>query len=236
MKTNYWAKFEVNCTYHIYNRGINGCNLFYKSENYRYFLQKWAHYLHPLLDVYAYCLMPNHFHFIASPNKSFWESLEYLNIEQAFPEREVLQQRLYQVLRGTLSLNECLELEFKDFFGAYSKGINKQEQRTGSLFQQRFKRVKLRSIAHIVEKIVYTHHNPIHHGFCSNYNNWVHSSYSVFLSDAPSRINRINVSTLFDIYIQENNIICYDGRNAFLQVHEDYRLQPPKNDEYNMEE
>jgi hypothetical protein len=184
------------------------------------------------------CLLldANHFHFIASPNKDFWEGLADVDIVKAFPEREVLQQRLHQVLRGDLSLNECLELEFKDFFGAYSKSINKQEQRTGSLFQQRFKRVKLRNIAHIVEKIAYTHHNPIHHGFCSNYTDWAHSSYPIFLSDASSRINRTNVCTLFDTYAQENNLICHGGRNAFLQVHEDYRLQPPRNDDYNMEE
>ncbi len=50
--------------YHIYNRGNNGENLFYRPENYGYFLQKFDHYLSGYLELYAYCLLPNHFHLL----------------------------------------------------------------------------------------------------------------------------------------------------------------------------
>jgi REP element-mobilizing transposase RayT len=55
---------EPDCFYHIYNRGINGCKIFDIENDYHFFLQKFCKYLKDLVDVYAYCLMPNHFHFL----------------------------------------------------------------------------------------------------------------------------------------------------------------------------
>jgi len=49
--------------YHIYNRGNNKDLIFFEDENYRYFLNKFKKYVSPFCDVYAYCLMPNHFHY-----------------------------------------------------------------------------------------------------------------------------------------------------------------------------
>jgi REP element-mobilizing transposase RayT len=50
--------------YHIYNRGNNGENLFIEARNYAYFLNLYTHYIHPVADTYAYCLMRNHFHLL----------------------------------------------------------------------------------------------------------------------------------------------------------------------------
>jgi putative transposase len=145
MAINYWEKFEGDAFYHVYNRGINGCNLFYTAENYRYFLAKWAKYLHPFLRVYAYCLMPNHFHFVVQPNTAFFEGIDTLDIGAVFPNRAVLQKRLRQIKQGEWTVNEFLEWQMKDLFSSYSKAIAQQEKRTGSLFQQRFKRLRLRT-------------------------------------------------------------------------------------------
>lgn len=49
--------------YHIYNRGNNKDLVFFEDENYRYFLNQFKKYVTPFCDVYAYCLMPNHFHY-----------------------------------------------------------------------------------------------------------------------------------------------------------------------------
>ncbi|RYF26826.1 MAG: transposase [Flavobacteriales bacterium] len=56
-------KTQDNSYYHIYNRGNNKENIFFEDENYRYFLRQFAKYLNQSCEVYAYCLMPNHFHF-----------------------------------------------------------------------------------------------------------------------------------------------------------------------------
>jgi len=51
-------------TYHIYNQANGSENLFKENENYRYFLQQYKKYIHPIAHTYAYCLLPNHFHFL----------------------------------------------------------------------------------------------------------------------------------------------------------------------------
>lgn len=55
---------EGGCYYHIYNRGINSTNLFRESQNYEFFLRKYALYLTDYVDTYAYCLLKNHFHLL----------------------------------------------------------------------------------------------------------------------------------------------------------------------------
>lgn len=50
--------------YHIYNKGNNNERLFAREENYDYFLNKFKKHLHGFIDIYSYCLLPNHFHFL----------------------------------------------------------------------------------------------------------------------------------------------------------------------------
>ncbi|MHB0876957.1 MAG: transposase [Anaerolineae bacterium] len=52
------------CFYHVYSRGANRATIFYEERNYRYFLRLAAKYLPPVAETYAYCLLPNHFHFL----------------------------------------------------------------------------------------------------------------------------------------------------------------------------
>ncbi|MEM8521113.1 hypothetical protein [Flavobacterium sp. PL12] len=59
---------EKNYYYHIYNKGINGTNIFSNNENKSYFLKQLDNYLKGNLSVYAYCLMDNHFHLIVKVN------------------------------------------------------------------------------------------------------------------------------------------------------------------------
>ena len=52
--------------YHLYNRGNNFQPIFFERTNYLYFLRKVREHLTPeALDIVAYCLMPNHYHFMA---------------------------------------------------------------------------------------------------------------------------------------------------------------------------
>ncbi|WP_445666318.1 transposase [Fodinibius sp. AD559] len=57
-------QLEFNKVYHLYNRSNNRELLFKKKENYRYFLRKFKVRFENSLSVYAYCLMPTHFHFL----------------------------------------------------------------------------------------------------------------------------------------------------------------------------
>lgn len=48
--------------YHIYNRGINKGNIFFNTENFKYFLNKYSQKMTGYFDTFGYCLLDNHFH------------------------------------------------------------------------------------------------------------------------------------------------------------------------------
>jgi len=50
--------------YHIYNQGNNGENIFIEDRNYDYFLKLLGRYLDGISDIFAYCLLKNHFHLV----------------------------------------------------------------------------------------------------------------------------------------------------------------------------
>ncbi len=51
---------EYGKYYHVYNRGINSCELFSEKANYEYFLRLYDKYIPLIADTYAWCLMGNH--------------------------------------------------------------------------------------------------------------------------------------------------------------------------------
>lgn len=48
--------------YHIFNRGINGEDLFREERNYPYSLHLYTLHIQPVAETFAFCLMKNHFH------------------------------------------------------------------------------------------------------------------------------------------------------------------------------
>jgi REP element-mobilizing transposase RayT len=206
MVVEYHAKLEEENFYHIYNR-TNGKDLLYLSDNnYVFFLEKFKQYICSYCDVYAYCLMSNHFHFIVQVKKSDEKMQEWIIKEGSVAsEKQLL---------GEITLNEFLEDQFKRFFNSYAAAFNKQQKRHGSLFQKRFKRVLISSEDILKEKICYVHHNPIHHGMSSCYDVWRYSSYLAYLSTKETLVCREKGLYLFD----ENAAIT-----VFINQHEIYQ-------------
>ena len=55
---------EETYFYHIFNRGNNKQTIFKEGENYFHFLKLTKKHLLPIADIYCYCLLNNHFHFL----------------------------------------------------------------------------------------------------------------------------------------------------------------------------
>lgn len=62
-------KTESEGYYHIYNRGNNRNLIFFENSDYEYFLARFAKYVSPHCNVFAYSLMPNHYHFFLKINR-----------------------------------------------------------------------------------------------------------------------------------------------------------------------
>lgn len=190
MRINYWEKFEEGRFYHIYNRAGGSGKLFFEPQNYSFFLAKWQRLIVPYIDVAAYCLMLNHFHFLGRVKPITNE------IKECILQEGTKMSKKY--LAGRVDYNTFLESQFKRVYGAYALAINKQENQHGSLFQKRFKRVQVRSVPNFWSTFYYIHHNPIHHGFCSDYWGWQHSSIFSYWYDIQSFVACDDVLAMLD--------------------------------------
>jgi putative transposase len=210
MRTDYHSKLEENVFYHVYNRANGRDRLFVEKENYDFFLQRWKLLLSKYVDTYAYCLIGNHFHFI----------IRIKPVDDQFKNSALLENTVAarKFLAGTISVNTFLEDQFKRFFNSYAAAFNIQQNRHGSVFQKRFKRIRLRSETHIVNKICYVHHNPIHHNMAYFYEAWQYSSYLAYTTLKPTSIERTMGLMLFDS-INEHDLKV----KAFIDYHEAYK-------------
>ncbi|MEG9327382.1 hypothetical protein SAMN04488034_101355 [Salinimicrobium catena] len=168
---------EKDRFYHIYNRGINGCNIFSNDENRNYFLKQYQKYLVDKVSTFAYCLLRNHFHFV---------------IRIDGEPKEVTQ-------------------GFSNFFNSYAKAYNKAENRTGSLFEKHFRRIKVDSEKYLKQVIIYVNLNSQTH-FGKDYKNYFFSSYKEVISGS------------FNILKTEELLDLFGGKENFKEVHDSRRI------------
>ncbi len=178
---------EYGKFYHIYNRGTNSCNLFYKNDNYEHFLHLYDKYISSVAETFAWVLMKNHFHLLVRIKKEN---------EISFPKNL----RGFKNLEGLDRINK----QFSNLFNAYSKAINKRYHRTGSLFEHPFRRIPVNTNNQLRYLVYYIHHNPIHHGFCDHYLDYTWSSYLTMISPKETKLKRYEVLNWFN---NKNNFV-----------------------------
>lgn len=186
--------------YHIYNHANGNENLFREEKNYVYFLQKWAEKIEPVANTYAYCLMPNHFHFLIR-TKSQGDILEFLRYNKK------LTLQGFETL-GELS-SKAISLQFSHFFNGYTQAFNKMYERRGSLFMLNFKRKEIDSESYLIAIVNYIHRNPIHHGFCESHDEWPYSSYHAYLSNRQTKLQKDEV------------LAWFNGKDEFVSFHKE---------------
>ena len=64
MRNDYHQELIPGAYYHIYNRAVAGESIFSTKWAVGAFMSRWNSYIEPYTDGIAYCLMPNHFHFM----------------------------------------------------------------------------------------------------------------------------------------------------------------------------
>jgi putative transposase len=205
---------EQGHLYHIFNQGNNRQKIFFKRDNYFFFLKKIDIYITPYADIIAWCLMPNHFHLMVYVNfldrgKSDSLTLSEVNTNQetgrVTDESETFTRRDKS---DSLTLSEAITITNRTFnesigllLRSYTQAINKQENRSGSLFKPHTKAQCLTKSDGVTPAFYntssgakinipipereypqacfnYIHDNPVEAGLVKHPENWEFSSYS----------------------------------------------------------
>lgn len=174
---------ETGQTYHIYNHANGSENIFREEENYRYFMQQYLKHLADVADTFAYCLLPNHFHFL-------------LRVKDI---KELKKNPTFEKLDSLDAINKKISKSFANLFISYSMAFNKKYNRMGSVFMKNFKRKPIESLEQWQETFLYIHLNPIKHGFTTNLDDWKWSSWHAYTNpQRESKLNRTETWVYFD--------------------------------------
>ncbi len=186
--------FEKDYVYHIYKRGNNRQKIFFNDKNYIFFLAKIQKYIISNCELLAYCLMPNHFHFLIQANDSTVKTVEKAGIEQNM-------------------FSESIRI----LLSSYTQAINKQENRTGSLFTQN---TKAKSLNYFPSKIDYglicfnyIHQNPLQGGLVDKLEDWPYSSFKEYTGFTVEKLCNQDVTqelldlNLSELYLQSYSMI-----------------------------
>jgi putative transposase len=165
--------------YHVFNRGNNSQPIFFNLDNYSFFMQSVRKYLGSKCDMIAWCLMPNHFHFLVHANSHSTEIVKDGSFER---------QQFSQGIKMLLS--------------SYTKALNKQQKRTGSLFQQNTKALHIPASKNNPAQTVfhYIHQNPMKAKLVSKMEDWDYSSFKDYIGKRNGTLcNKTLAKELLDL-------------------------------------
>lgn len=211
-------KLKPDTSYHIFNHANGFENVFREPENYRFFLEKYRKYISPIAETYAYCLMPNHFHLIVRIRKQAVIEQLIRNKNNPIPEINFSSpannfskvQNFGKVgSSGKVAEDQAIERyiskQFANLFSSYTQAFNKSNHRMGSLFIKNFRRDPILIKEHFMNAVIYTHRNPIHHGYRDSYEEWPYSSYFGIVNGEENVVESQKLIKIFgdiDLFVQ----------------------------------
>lgn len=175
--------------YHVFNKANNGEKIFRDDSDYQFFLLKLSKIVISDIDVYSFCLLPNHFHLLIKPKP------------------------LVKSLAG-----ETFKEHLRKFFQIYVQYINEKYERKGSLFLKSFRRIEIKEDFYLKYMVFYIHYNPQKHNIISDYKNYRFSSYRIFLNNQKTNLQKQDVLILFDNSLEEFKAFhqdCIERRVGF---------------------
>lgn len=140
---------------HLFKRGNHKDALFNEEDSYYLFLEMYKKYMKPIASLYAYCLLPTHFHLLIRV-KGFDEIGDICQNEERF------------------------WFQYRSFLGTYTKKINNTYQRTGSLVSGGYSNVMDPGTNSFYQLFSFIHQNPQVYGIVSDYRLWPFSSYFAY--------------------------------------------------------
>jgi putative transposase len=204
---DYWQKLEHSYFYHIYNHSGSGKNIFQDNFDNIQFLIGMKKYLNEYMNIYAFCLMPNHFHVLVSIKRRE-------EIDSSFGVVDSNAKRKY--LKNEIDINQLLEDQFRRWFSSYALKYNYKYKDRGQLFLKRFKRIRISEEFKFEYMLCYIHHNPIHHKFRSNFKSWKYSSYNYYVKNIASLLNKS--------YVLER----LGSIEVFIELHKNFKKEIPR--------
>lgn len=123
---------EQGHLYHIFNQGNNKQQIFFKRENYLFFLSKIKEYILPHSNIVAWCLMPNHFHLMVEVKEV---TIEFAKNGAKSSDGVTQSHPVTNCPITHRTLNESIGIMLR----SYTRAINKQQNRTGGLFREETK-------------------------------------------------------------------------------------------------
>jgi putative transposase len=204
-----YEPFVPDTFFHLYNHAVWNENLFRNENNYQYFLRKFGAYSEPICQTFAYCLMPNHFHFLIRV-KSPQEIVDFYIEKQKIKDPNFVP----VINPETFDYHDFVMQQFQNMCNGYAQAYNKMFQRKGALFMDYIKRKSVNDESYFTNLVHYIHYNPVHHNFIKDLKDWKYSSYQSFLSDKPTRLQRNEVLSWFG---NVSNFISFH-QNASIEI------------------
>lgn len=197
---------DTGYLYHVYNHGNNHQPIFFTDKNYIFFLEKIRQYIEPYADIVAWCLMPNHFHLMVYvkelelPTNNGGQGITFGD-DLTTSHGHLVKASSQETNPKTRSLNESIGIMLR----SYTRAVNKQEKREGSLFRKKTKAKILNyptgikpsffmlsgistvyteppgmQYAYVCFK--YIHFNPVYAGLVKKPSDWAYSSARDYLN------------------------------------------------------
>lgn len=212
--------FESEDLYHVFNQGNNRQKIFFTRENYLFFLRKINQHILPHADVLARCLIPNHFHLMihvhtvevfgggeagceascsplsSDPTSSDTHQMTSSHQMSSSDNKSSMGDQNLRRQEKKQDLTQSIAVMLR----SYTRAINLQEGRTGSLFKAHTKAECLTTPQGITPAFFntgfgsqlnvripekeypqvcfnYIHQNPVKAGLVKNAEDWEFSSY-----------------------------------------------------------
>lgn len=197
---NVLKHYESGAYYHLYNRGVDKCDIFREVKDYKTFLSFLKIYLtlqgeslqtapsrklknyFGEIDLLCYCLMPNHFHLLVKQNSE----------------------------RGIDHFLRSLSTKYVRYF-------NSRYHRIGPLFQGPYKAVKVRTEYQFIYLSKYIHRNPtslppykesprrLREYPYSSYGNYLKNFTQTWVQPAPilSYFSQIHAQLSYESFVEE---------------------------------